>query len=178
MWCVNKLEYKKELREQMKAKRAELAKDPREKAALDTLIAARLLEMPEIQDADIILIYESYKTEVDTHELIGMLTDLGKTIVVPHIESMDPPKMQLVEKGNMRSQVEPDAIECAVIPGLGFDADLHRIGFGKGFFDRLFKEMRCPKIALAYDFQIVQNVPAEPHDEKVTHIITPTSIYS
>ena len=171
---------KEELRDRMKAARAELAEMPTKKAEQDMFIISRVLEMPEIQDAEVILVYESYKTEVDTSSLIGMLIDLGKTIVAPHIESMEPPKMSLQvkssDKNSIRSYVEPSAIDCAVIPGLAFDSKLNRVGFGKGFFDRLFKGMKCPKIALAYDFQIVQNVPEDKHDEKVSYIITPTKI--
>jgi len=168
---------KQHIREQIKKQRSELAADSTKKSELDALIAMRLLEMPEVQDAHTILIYESYRTEVNTSHLIGMFTDLGKTVVVPHVESMDPPEMTLRHKEDTRSHVDPSAIECAIIPGLAFDHKFNRLGFGKGFFDRLFKVMTCPKIALAYDFQIVQNVPANTYDEKVSHIITPTEIY-
>lgn len=172
---------KEKLREEMKAHRAELLRTSERKRKLDAEIISRLLEMPSVQDAEVILVYESYKDEVDTHELIGIFHDLGKTVVVPHIESMDPPKMSLQvkssDKNSIRSYVEPSAIECTITPGLAFDAKLNRVGFGKGFFDELFHIIKCPKIGLAYDFQIVQNVPVDNHDEKLTHIITPTTIY-
>ena len=165
----------------MKVRRAELCGTPEPKRKLDTEIISRLLEMPPVQDAEVILVYESYKTEVDTHELIGIFHDLGKTVVVPHIESMNPPKMTLQvrssDKNIIRSYVGKDAIDCVIVPGLAFDAQLNRIGFGKGFFDILFHDMPCPKIGLAYDFQIVQNVPVDKHDEKLSYIITPTTIY-
>ncbi|MDP4008195.1 MAG: 5-formyltetrahydrofolate cyclo-ligase [Candidatus Peregrinibacteria bacterium] len=172
---------KEKIREEMKARRAELCSTPERKRKFDAEIISKLLEMPPVQDAEVILVYESYKDEVDTHELIGIFHDLGKTVVVPRIESMDQAKMNLqvksFDKNSIRSYVEPSAIECVITPGLAFDAKLNRIGFGKGFFDRLFHEVTCPKIGLAYDFQIVQNVPVDKHDEKLSYIITPTTIY-
>lgn len=168
---------KEEIRARMKKLRADLAGSYVEKRRLDVEIIAKLLGMPALQDAVTVLVYESYKTEVDTSGLIEMLHDIGKTVAVPFVESMDPPVMTLRLKNDTTSYVKPEAIECAVIPGLAFDERLNRIGFGKGFFDRLMHEISCPKIGLAYDFQIVQNVPAFKYDEKVTHIITPTKIY-
>lgn len=168
---------KEEIRARMVQLRADFAWSYIEKRKLDALIVSKLLEMPSMQDATTVLVYESYKTEVDTGGLIEILHDMGKTVAVPHIESMEPPVMTLRLKNDTRSHVGTEAIECAVIPGIAFDKRLNRIGFGKGFFDRLLRNMKCPKIALAYDFQIVQNVPASKHDEKVSYIITPTKIY-
>lgn len=168
---------KEEIRARMMRLRADLARSYVEKRRLDAEIIAKLLEMPALQDAVTVLVYESYKTEVDTSRLIEMLHDTGKTVAVPFVESMDPPVMTLRLKNDTGSHIEPEAIECAVIPGIAFDRRLNRIGFGKGFFDRLLCNMKCPKIALAYDFQIVQNVPASKYDEKVSYIITPTKIY-
>lgn len=168
---------KEKIRKEVKALRSNFSKNISEKKKLDALIVSKLLEMPSMQDATTVLVYESYKTEVDTSGLIEMLHDVGKTVAVPFVESMEPPVMTLRLKNDTRSHVKPEAIECAVIPGIAFDKRLNRIGFGKGFFDRLLRKMKCPKIALAYDFQIVQNVPASKHDEKVSYIITPTKIY-
>lgn len=168
---------KEGIRREMKALRSNFSKNISGKKKLDAFIVSKLLEMPALQDAVTVLVYESYKTEVDTSKLIGILHDTGKTVAVPFVESMDPPVMTLRLKNDTTSYVKPEAIECAVIPGLAFDSQLNRIGFGKGFFDRLMHEISCPKIALAYDFQIVQNVPVCKHDEKVNYIITPTKIY-
>ena len=167
---------KEKLRAEMKNVRTKHAQSAAKKQG-DILITTQVLELPAVQDAHTILIYESYPSEVSTKALIEMCQDLGKTVVAPHIESMDPPEMTLRLRDDTRSHVAPSAIECAIIPGLAFDKKLNRLGFGKGFFDRLFHEITCPKIALAYDFQIMHNVPAEKHDEKVSYIITPTTIY-
>lgn len=167
---------KDEIRTDFKARRSEHSKSP-VKRQEDSSIIAKLLEMPEIQNAQIISVYDSYDSEVSTKELIAILTDIGKQIAIPKVISESPLNMIFVMKDDTMTQVQYSAIECAVIPGIAFDSQLNRIGFGKGFFDYALSKMNCPKIGLAYDFQIVQNVPVCPHDEKLTHIITPTKIY-
>ena len=63
-------------------------------------------------------------------------------------------------------------------PGLAFDAKGNRLGKGGGFYDKfLNRAVNAVKIALAFDEQIVENVPIEPHDVKVDFILTPTKIF-
>jgi 5-formyltetrahydrofolate cyclo-ligase len=59
---------------------------------------------------------------------------------------------------------------------VAFDIHGHRLGYGKGYYDRLLKKIKGLKVGLAYDFQIVDKLPVEPHDIPVDLIITPTRI--
>ena len=64
-------------------------------------------------------------------------------------------------------------ISLVIIPGIAFDLKGHRIGFGLGYYDRLLKKTNCPKVGLAYEFQIIENVPGiEPNDVPVDIIVT------
>jgi 5-formyltetrahydrofolate cyclo-ligase len=65
-----------------------------------------------------------------------------------------------------------------LVPGTAFDSSGHRIGYGKGYYDRLLKKTTSSKIGIAYDFQIVKKVPAENHDIKMTQIVTDKKIYN
>ena len=65
-----------------------------------------------------------------------------------------------------------EEIGVALIPGIAFDKTGHRIGFGGGYFDRLLKKLRCTTIGLAYEFQIIDNVPARHYDVPVDFIVT------
>ena len=75
-------------------------------------------------------------------------------------------------------QVIPDII---FVPMVGFDKTLNRLGYGKGYYDRTISKLRKLKkifvIGLAYDNQMVQNIPAENHDEKMDIILTDKKIY-
>ena len=65
-------------------------------------------------------------------------------------------------------------LDLALVPGLGFDARGHRLGRGKGHYDRLLAGFTGMKIGVAFDFQIVAEVPREPHDIALDAIVTPT----
>ena len=79
---------------------------------------------------------------------------------------------------NKISQIIPDII---FVPMVGFDKTLNRLGYGKGYYDRTISKLRKLKntfvIGLAYDNQMVQNIPAENHDEKMDIILTDKKIY-
>ena len=78
-----------------------------------------------------------------------------------------------IPEPNNKSKVFPSAeIEAAFIPGLAFDKRGHRLGRGKALFDRLLKHVDCPKIALAFDFQILDSVPTLPHDIAMDIVVT------
>ena len=66
----------------------------------------------------------------------------------------------------------PEDIQVAIIPGIAFDKKGYRIGYGKGYFDRLLPKMNALKIALAFDFQLLDELPREKHDVKMDMIIT------
>ena len=74
---------------------------------------------------------------------------------------------------------KPGEIDLMIMPGLAFDPDLNRIGYGKGYFDRyISKNHPKSKIAICLDDQVLPTVPNEEHDVKVDSIITPGSVYS
>ena len=79
---------------------------------------------------------------------------------------------------NKLSQITPDVI---FVPMVGFDKNLNRLGYGKGYYDRTISKLRKLKkifvIGLAYDNQIVRNIPTEIHDEKMDIVLTDKKIY-
>ena len=178
----------KELRNNMELK---------EQQTWDHLIYEQCLKEITESHPSSVFLYVSTPTEVDTHKLISTLLTKGITIIVPkmcsmvndnlptlslHIiskmEDLKPSSYGVLEPKSTTEQVDPRSIDLAFIPGLAFDRNFNRIGYGKGYFDVFMKQLSCPKIALAYDFQILQNVPVAPHDVAVTKIITPTQVIS
>ncbi|MBW2993077.1 5-formyltetrahydrofolate cyclo-ligase [Candidatus Woesearchaeota archaeon] len=145
------------------------------------IIKKNLLDMEQFQNADVIHCYISKESEVSTHDLIS---GLGKTWIIPCLqnnclESCRFNGFQNLKKGSF-GILEPKKIErfpeerikMVLVPGIAFDTRGYRLGYGKGYYDRFLKNSNAVKIGLAYDFQIVNNVPEEKHDVKVDCIIT------
>jgi 5-formyltetrahydrofolate cyclo-ligase len=65
-------------------------------------------------------------------------------------------------------------LDFALVPGLGFTTDGRRLGRGKGYYDRVLAQVRGFKCGVAFDQQIVDEIPAEPHDAQLDCILTPT----
>jgi len=178
---------KRRLRASMKRLRDDL--ELAEFRSHSNAVSERLLKCAEWQRAESVHVYVSaVNNEVDTLGLIFRLFDEGRTVVVPvcdhaertlknvKITSMD----QLIpcRFGLMEPEYSPDneyetrRLDLVVAPLLAFDRTGHRLGFGGGFYDSLLAAISCPAIGLAYGFQEVEKVPAEPHDRPLSIIVT------
>ena len=73
----------------------------------------------------------------------------------------------------VRDEGLPDLI---VVPGVAFDRTCNRLGYGKGFYDKLLHRKGCPAVAVAYEEQIAVSVPGESHDVRMNKIITDKGI--
>lgn len=152
----------------------------------DKKIQNHLETLEEFQKAKKILFYAPTHGEVDTFATIKKWI-AKKNIYMPcvnkknhklHIHKIE--SVKNLEKGTFGilepkkycEKILPKMLDLAIIPGIAFDRRGHRIGFGMGFYDKLLKETKCKKIGLAYEFQIIKNVPGEPHDIPVDIIIT------
>lgn len=177
---------KKILREQTLRRRLSLK--PAEIKKASSLIVKKFKNLPEFKKAKSILFYIPIKNEIDT--LLIIKECFGKKIVlVPKVywQKMSAYKIESLEDLEYGAFNIPTAkrhcpifklsdIDIIVIPGIAFDKKMDRIGFGKGFYDKFLKRFKGLKIALAYDFQIIENIPGERYDEKVDIIVTPTKI--
>ena len=100
-------------------------------------------------------------------------------------ERLDPGAFGILEpkelfRSEISFQVSPEEIDLVIVPGLGFDSQTRRLGRGKGFYDRFFRRLRpgVPLIGIAFDEQIAEIIPTEPHDRRVDTVITPTRIFT
>jgi 5-formyltetrahydrofolate cyclo-ligase len=73
-------------------------------------------------------------------------------------------------------QVGLDTFDLVLVPGLAFDLQGNRLGRGLGFYDRLLGKLSGVKCGVGYDIQLLEKIPAEPHDAKVSFILTPTRL--
>lgn len=180
------------LRSTIRTKRkGHTAPDKRQK---DTQIQKRLEAMEEFRDARTVLLYAPipHEKEVNTW---GIITKYAKTktLVLPKINmarktmslhlitgraDTKPNTLKIPEPLPHCRRISPSDIDLAVIPGIAFDIAGNRLGFGHGYYDRLLKKLRCPIVALAYELQIVKQVPRDAHDVPVHHIVTENRIHA
>lgn len=185
---------KQELRKEILYKRSNL--DEYLSSSLSNTIIDKLLLLDIYKNSKIIMPYVDFKNEVNTKKSINTMLKTGKRVVIPYtdIENVEiiPVEIKNLEKDTTYCKygyLEPkkeniipfsvDDIDIILIPGVAFDKKLNRIGFGKGYYDKLLanKNKHTKIIALAYEFQIFKEIPHDNHDIKMDMIITEKNIY-
>ncbi|MBW2020163.1 MAG: 5-formyltetrahydrofolate cyclo-ligase [Deltaproteobacteria bacterium] len=180
---------KSEIRRSALAQRDALSNEERgEKSAA---IMARLFDFANFLEARIVLFYMSYHSEVDTEPMICKALEHGKTVALPlvgkkerqivpfKIDNLDqdirPGYRGIREPIPQRcKQIPVEQINLAIIPGIAFDERGGRIGHGTGCYDRFIPQLDITtrKVALAFECQIVPQIPMEPHDRYIDILIT------
>ena len=182
---------KRHVREQARAARRSLL--PQERDRLSRSVAARVLAMPEVAAAQALLVYAALPEEVDTATLIGVLAGRGVLIAVPRVcgpreltlhridslEGLRPGTCDIPEPDADTEAMSPDAFDVVIVPGVAFDRTCRRIGFGGGFYDTLLPRLRPDAftVGLAFDEQLVDEVPCEEHDRPLDALVTPTTLH-
>jgi 5-formyltetrahydrofolate cyclo-ligase len=185
-------EAKRAMRERMLAARDALTPDVR--AAASAAIAGRILALPSFAAATCALLTLPYRSEWDTRALFTAARAAGKTVVLPRVDGgarmlmlhavrdiaadTAPGHRGIPEPRPDAPRVAVDTIDWVLVPGVAFDLDGGRLGYGGGFYDRLLPLLRpgTPRIAGAFDAQVVAELPAAPHDLPVDRIATETRL--
>ena len=176
---------KKECRKKIKQQLAQLSAEQRQ--LWDAQLVQRVLALSQYAAAKCVFCYVSMADEVCLDALLTQILHDGKQLAVPLI--LGPRHMQAVRidspdelKSGSYGIREPqynaqwlDAaqIDLAIVPGLGFAADGRRLGRGGGYYDSWLADFCGVSVAVAYPCQIVDNLPCEPHDQRVDILITP-----
>lgn len=178
---------KKDIRKVMTEKRDKISVS--EKAHYDQSIFEKLKCSSFYENSKTVFIYVSFRSEVDTIRIINDLLSNGKTVCVPKvnrdkkemeayrinsIEDLQKGYFGILEPRASCKKVENTDIDLVLMPGLAFDRTGGRVGYGGGFYDRFLKTVNpgTLKIALAYHFQVLDEVPMEPCDIKIDGILT------
>jgi 5-formyltetrahydrofolate cyclo-ligase len=179
---------KAELRAQVLARRSALPADQR--AAAGTLIRDAVLAEPQMQMAGTIAAYYSIGAEPGTHGLVFALYKRGSYVLLPVLrpdgdldwasyegpDSMVPGPRGLLEPGEPPRGVDAVArADAVLVPALAVDTVGRRLGRGGGSYDRALARVGplVPLIALVYDDELVEQVPAEGHDIPVRAVVSP-----
>ena len=172
------------LRREAFARRDALDREDRRAAA--RAIRDRALELPELRDRQIVGAYWPIRSEVDPRPLMRALIRRGQDVALsqilhPHLSwRLWRPGDVLIKGGFGVREPGPDAPECfpvaLLVPLAAFDRRGHRLGYGKGHFDRaiaaLSQKHPVLTVGLAYGAQEVDDVPAEPHDRGLDFVVT------
>lgn len=154
------------------------------------------VSLPLFQEKHIFFIYCHYRSEVRTIPLLARCLMMGKTVSVPlsqpqqaqmeavvitdSIRDLSPGYLGIPEPLVRDRMLLPASIEVAIIPGVVFDRYGHRLGYGMGFYDR-FLALAAPqaiRIGLAFSCQLVDRIPAQPHDVPMDMVLTEQEVLS
>ena len=148
----------------------------------------RITEHPLFQKAKIVMLYCSLHDEVDTHTLIREYCQ-RKKILLPVVCGNDIHlrvcqglnDMQIgaygIEEPLGETFENVESIDLIVVPGMAFDNQCHRLGRGKGYYDRFLSDERLKnayKIGVCFSCQLLDKVPTDENDVKMDEVITPS----
>lgn len=173
---------KQELRKQIRA--AKKAVPFCDKLSRSIPIMQQVEEIPEFQQAKTILLYWSMDDEVQTHDFVNKWYQ-QKTLLLPCVDGDDlrlrqytgPDCLKAGEQFGIGEPTGPEftaleTIGMIIVPGMAFDRNNNRMGRGRGFYDRLLKSTpNAFKVGVAFDFQMVENVPTEEFDVPMNAVI-------
>ncbi len=181
------METKKDIRKRVLKIRDNISKTEWE--AWSNRIYEKIVTHSFFLESEFIYCFINYSNEVDTRRIIEKAWELGKTVAVPKIHDNDMyfhviHGFDELEEG-YKGILEPMTPKFTgvkdglmIMPGVAFDKNKNRIGYGKGFYDRfLDKYPQLSTIAIAFDFQVVEQIPFDEHDWNPQILITEEHTY-
>lgn len=178
---------KKEIRHKMRLRKKEVSAEEKERIGQE--IAKKLFALPEFIEAKNISIYVAYNGEVETIPIIEEAFRLGKSVSAPVVKNGEMEFYRYTSVDQLKESqygiLEPDTSLgvmpsndlLIIMPGVAFDEERNRIGYGGGYYDRyLTRNIGYQTIALAYDFQICEAFDADLFDQKPEIILTENRI--
>lgn len=179
------VERKKNIRKDIAARKSKYSKEQLEEMSYS--IIKNLMELDVYKKANVVLLYYSMPDEVNTKGLISN-AHVSKKIILPVVtkaglllkeyiseESLGVSKYGIKEPvGNI--YLGNDDIDLVVVPGIAFDRSLNRMGRGMGYYDGLLPKINAPKVAICFDFQLIDEVPTDERDIKMDMVVSESGI--
>ncbi|HYZ12576.1 MAG TPA: 5-formyltetrahydrofolate cyclo-ligase [Actinomycetota bacterium] len=177
-------ERKRDIRRSVLHERDALLEEDRR--ARSVAITERLMALPELRYTRTVMAFWSFGSEVDTSGLIEALHAAGKRVVLPRVDGREVAAVVYVPGDPTAAAsfgaMEPTSaeivrsteIDVVIAPGVAFDRNGGRVGYGGGFYDRFLRTVRAdtPVIGLAFAVQLVDEVPRGEHDRPVDVVVT------
>lgn len=180
---------------ELRRKYIEIRNNIEKKEEKSYIIQNEIIKTDAYKKAQVVALYKSLASEVNTNYLIEHSLNLKKIVCLPKVEGEDINFYQindskeklLVSKfgilepqGNARRIIPKGAIDIAIVPGVAFDEKCNRLGFGKGYYDRFLKSSGIKTIGICFENQVLKDdiLPTQKHDVLMDCIITEERIIS
>lgn len=156
-------------------------------AAWSTALIEAVWRWPTYANARTVAIYLAFGSEAD---LAPLLAD-ERDVVVPRVDPGGGPlrfhraggtlrrhAMGMMEPTADAPRVDPEAIDLVLVPGLAFDRSGARLGHGAGYYDAWLPLLRpdTPRVGVTHPDLVVDELPCEPHDVRMTHLLLPDGV--
>ena len=161
---------------------------PQKVAAASRALCERLARWTTLREAQTILAYLAFRNELDLCPLFERLP--GKRWVVPRIEGdrlvlhpYDPARLVrhrfgMLEPAADLPVIEPTALDLILVPGVAFDRQGYRLGFGGGYYDRFLATTSALRVGVTYDECLTDVLLRDDHDQPMDWIVTPTRLFA
>ena len=170
------------VRSEMLARRNSISEA--ERADRSAKIMESLFSEPHFKEAKCVAFYMAIGSEVETRAMIARAVAEGKEVLLPvvasdhHLELRRFESFERMRKGRF-AIMEPDGTAASpeephviVLPGVAFGLCMHRLGYGKGYYDRLLARLPSYRIGICFDIQVVDKLPRHGDDQRMEKIIT------
>jgi 5-formyltetrahydrofolate cyclo-ligase len=170
------------LRQEMLARRNSLSDEARKEKS--GAIMEKLFSERHFREAKCVALYMPIGNEVDTRQMITGAAAAGKEVVLPvvasdhHLELRKFQSFESMRKGRFAilepvgEERPPEDPHVIVLPGVAFGLCMHRLGYGKGYYDRLLARLPSFRIGICFDLQVVERLPRHSDDQRMNMIIT------
>ncbi len=159
---------------------------PQEKLRKANVMTETVLTLSEVQAAEEIMVYASFGHEASTEALIAALLRSHGSVLLPYIQDgkmeitrvlRDDPMVESnygPQEPLNKEALDPAVVEVVIVPGLGFDPQGRRIGYGRGFYDRFLARVPPHAVAIGFGFaeQLAERIPTEDHDITLHALVT------
>lgn len=178
---------KRDLRRQMRKLLTAMSASEHQQQA--SQVWRKVEQLPEFARARHIMLFSALPDELPTDEVIRRWS-ASRTLYLPRVhgddievvaaegELSDDNQFHIAEPTG--EAVNPDVLDLVIVPGVAFDAEGHRLGRGKGFYDRFLTTLPATTavVGVAHDCQMLPAIPTEPHDMTIPTIVTPSGVYN
>ncbi len=163
---------------------------PERRAQASSRVCLLIEEQPVWHKAKVIYFFAPTSEEVDIWPLVTNSLAAGKTAALPRFDAatrryvaceitdmardIGSGQFGIREPGGHCIAIPPNRLDLILVPGVAFDLHGRRLGRGKGYYDQMLASVRGTTCGVAFDEQIVDAIPVEPHDILLNCIVTPT----
>jgi len=153
----------------------------------------QFLSLPTFQRATTLALYSPIRNEVETDKLLSVALAMGKQVYYPaaseegmrffrvrSLADLQVGRFGILEPVRGLTEIASAQLELLLVPGVAFDRQGHRLGYGRGYFDRFLNDgcFTGLSVGFGYDFQVLDKLPTDEHDQRVALLVTDREIYS